>query len=165
MNVKIVVVARRLSLMTLWNCTIETLTDFAPFLSNMHQNILIQLKASLKRRCLHLQSLRLSWFWQRVTQARTRESSARRQAFSKAFFPCRFTACGPGEIYDYPVRGCACQAPGNSIRCPVPPKQKCTDFRLDECNMCVCDDSKKMFACSLKWCSWMFYRCGLFKYL
>lgn len=67
-------------------------------------------------------------------------------------------ACGPGEIYDHPVRGCICVKPGNLIRCPVPPNKKCTDFRLDECNMCVCDASKKSFSCSLKWCSWILYR-------
>lgn len=67
-------------------------------------------------------------------------------------------ACGPGEIYDYPVKGCICVRPGNLIRCPVPPKQQCLqDFRLDECNMCSCDASKKSFSCTLNWCSWARY--------
>ncbi|KAG5679585.1 hypothetical protein PVAND_009145 [Polypedilum vanderplanki] len=63
------------------------------------------------------------------------------------------TACGVGEIYDYPVKGCVCVSPGNSIRCPVPPKNKCKNFPLDECNMCTCDEvNKRSFTCTLKWC-------------
>lgn len=68
-----------------------------------------------------------------------------------------YVACGPGEIYDYPVKGCVCLSPGNMIRCPVPPKHaRCSDFPLDECNMCTCELSKKSFTCEVKWCSWIF---------
>jgi hypothetical protein len=65
-------------------------------------------------------------------------------------------ACGPGETYDFPVKGCICLKAGDSIRCPVPPRQQCKNFRLDECNMCTCDENhnKKSFICTLKWCTW-----------
>lgn len=65
-----------------------------------------------------------------------------------------YLACGPGEVYDFPVKFCLCLPEGREIRCPVPPKHSCTDFRLDDCNMCVCDADKKSFTCELKWCLW-----------